>query len=493
MFVAQAIGSIFNIKYNLVHISPLLTGDQEKAFTKSIGIFNALAYPVLLVVWTVFVFRLNRIRNTPEDIHKQQCRVINLPVHAAILAGLGWVLCIPALFVGLKISGEKLDPKIYFHFPVSVTIAMVISLAIGYFTIDWLRQKFLFPHFFPDISPSRIKGGCGLTVSGRGTVWTFAASICPIIALLLLLLSPSEDSKNLWFAVSVAATGIASALISSILMGRLIVKPIHDLRDAAQKVGRGDLDVEINNLRADEFGILADEFNSMVTGLKEKERISNTFGRHVGKQIAEELLQSDHNVEEGIEREISILFADIRGFTTQCESLIPKEAVLFLNTYHQHMIERIEAERGIVNQLIGDGIMAMFGATGRTPLHADRAVRAGISMIQGLDSLGEKLHALGFDPVKIGVGINTGTTIVGTIGAPGRMEYTAIGDPVNTAARIEGMTKDVGVPMLISESTWERCESPKPKAKKLPPRQVRGRQKEIVLYSVDTSFSVGKE
>lgn len=483
MFVAQAVGSVFNITYNLVHISPLLSEAQKGSFQQSINLYNLIAYPALVLIWFFAIFRLRKIESDPEKLLRQQQRVINLPWIASLVAAAGWLFCIPALVIGLQLSEETIDPHVYFHFPVSVVIAMIIALAVGYFLIDWLRQVLLFPLYFDQISPSRIKGGHGLSISGRGILWTFAASICPIIALLLLLISPAPDSRNLNFALMVAAFGVFSAIISAALMSRLIVHPVDQLRMAAQEVGKGNIDVVVDNLRADEFGILADEFNAMVAGLREKERVENTFGRHVGKEIARRLLQAKEDL-EGVEREISILFADIRGFTTRCETLSPKEAVLLLNEYHATMTEVIENNGGMVNQLIGDGMMAIFGVADDKGDFANNAVSAGRQMLQGMAPLNRKLRGLGFDPIKIGVGINTGPTVVGTIGSPRRMEYTAIGDAVNTAARIEGMTKDLGSPLLVSESTWNAL-SPKPKGTRLDPQEVRGRRNEIILFAVD--------
>ena len=138
----------------------------------------------------------------------------------------------------------------------------------------------------------------------------------------------------------------------------------------------------------------------------------------------------------------------------------------------------------MVNQLIGDGIMALFGATGRSEHHARDAIAAGRSMLLGLAALNEKLARAGFEPVKIGVGIHTGPAVVGTIGSPRRMEYTAIGDTVNTASRIESLTKDLGHPLLVSAGTWEAAE-PKPAAVKLAPLAIRGRSAEMVLYAVE--------
>lgn len=483
MFLAQAIGSAFNITYNLIHIPPLLTPDQEAAFKSSIAIFNAIAYPPLVLLWAFLVFRLRAPILTNEQLRERQRHVLRLPNQAAAIAGAGWMLSIPALFLGLKRSGETINPHVWFHFPVSICIAAVVALTIGFFSIDWARQRLLFPCFFRDLSPARIEGVARLSVAGRGKLWTLAASICPIFSLLLLLLDPTPERADVWFAIAVAAAGILCAVVSSVLMARLVVTPVQELRRAAERVGRGDLSVTMDPLRADEFGVLADEFNRMVAGLREKERIAGTFGRHVGREIAEQLLRNEEEL-QGVERIVSVLFADLRGFTTRCETLAPAEAVTLLNLYHEHMTGLIEDHGGMVNQLIGDGIMALFGATGRSPHHADEAITAGRAMLRGLGELNGKLAAEGFDAVKIGVGIHTGPAVVGTIGSPLRMEYTAIGDTVNTASRIESLTKDLGHPLLISESTWV-CADAKPEAMKLDPVEIRGRSAEMVLYAVD--------
>lgn len=482
MFVAQAIGSIFNISYNLIHIPPLLSPAQEETFKTSIGLFNALAYPPLVVIWAFAVFRLRRPIPDAATLARQRRAVINLPFVAALVAAAGWLLSIPAIFIGLTFSRDEINPHVYFHFPVSICIAAAVALTIGYFSIDWARQKLLFPCFFRETSPCRTEGAFRLSIAGRGKLWTMAASICPILALFLLLISPAPMVSNFGFAAAVAGAGILCAVISSALMAQLVITPVEELRRASEQVGKGNLAVHVDSLRSDEFGVLADEFNAMVAGLREKERISNTFGRHVGREIANLLLRDEEEL-KGVERFVSVLFADIRGFTTRCEELAPSEAVKLLNLYHEHMTGVIEENGGIVNQLIGDGLMALFGATGQSANPAGQAIAAGREMQRSLDALNAKLSEHGFEAVKVGVGINTGPAVVGTIGSPRRMEYTAIGDTVNTASRIESMTKELGHSLLISASTWEAAE-PKPVAELLPPIAVRGRSGEIVLYSV---------
>lgn len=485
MFAAQAVGSAFNIKYNVVQITPLLTNSQQSNFHEAINHYNLIAYPILVVIWGSALFRLRSPSLDPVKHSCQQRQLVGLPFTATILAAAGWLLCIPTLFRSLHYSQEAINPHVFFHLPVSVVISMMIALAIGYFVIDWLRQIFLFPIYFRETSPSKAKGAFALSVKGRGIVWIIAASLCPIIALFLLLISPSPDSRNMDFAVLVAGSGILVAILSAALLGRLIAKPLDQLRIAAQEIGRGNLDVRIDNLRADEFGILADEFNRMVKGLKEKDRIRTTFGRHVGREIAEQLLKSESDL-EGVDRHVSVLFADIRGFTTRCEILLPKEAVLLLNTYHEHMTAIIEKHDGIVSQLIGDGTMAIFGATGKSASYASNAVKAASEMLSSLSNLGEKLAVHNFDPIQIGVGIHTGHAVIGTIGSPRRMEYTAIGDTVNTAARVESMTKDLGYPILLSDATRKALVEDIA-LEVLPPSVIRGRKEPIVLYGLSPS------
>lgn len=483
MFLAQAIGSVFNITYNLLHIPPLLTASQQAAFKSSIAVFNAIAYPPLVMLWAVAVFRMRRPVTDEATLQERRRQVLHLPFLAAAIAGAGWLLSIPSIYLGLRHTGEPVNPHVWFHFPVAICIAAVVALTIGFFSIDWARQRLLFPCFFKDRSPARLEGAFRLSVAGRGKLWTLAASICPIFSLLLLLIDPTPSDGDVWFALAVAGTGILCAVVSSVLMARLVVAPVEELRIAAERVGRGDLEVWMDPLRADEFGVLADEFNAMVAGLREKDRIAGTFGRHVGREIAEQLLRNEAEL-QGVERIVSVLFADLRAFTTRCESLAPADAVRLLNLYHEHMTGVIEEHGGIVNQLVGDGIMALFGATGECRRHADEATAAGRAMLRSLASLNAKLAEHRFEPVKIGVGINTGPAVVGTIGSPRRMEYTAIGDTVNTASRIESLTKELGRPLLISQATWEAAD-PKLAGERLEGIGIRGRSAEMVLYAVE--------
>ena len=156
---------------------------------------------------------------------------------------------------------------------------------------------------------------------------------------------------------------------------------------------------------------------------------------------------------QGEEREISVLFCDVRSFTTYSEQHTPHEVVKLLNAYFGIIVPIIEEEGGIVNSYIGDGLMVMFGAPERRPDHAFRAARAAVRMVKAVYGLSQRWKELGAAEFRIGVGVHTGKVIVGTIGSKNRLDYTAIGDTVNTASRLESATKDAQTDILLSETT----------------------------------------
>lgn len=159
---------------------------------------------------------------------------------------------------------------------------------------------------------------------------------------------------------------------------------------------------------------------------------------------------------KGEQREITVLFTDVRNFTGFSETHTAPEVVRLLNEFFAAAVPVIEAEEGIVNQYLGDGMMVLFGAPQSQPEHALRAVRAAVGIVRRVHQLQDRWKQLGADSFKIGIGIHTGKAVVGTIGSPRRLDYTAIGDTVNTASRIESCNKELGTEILISESTLSK-------------------------------------
>ena len=256
----------------------------------------------------------------------------------------------------------------------------------------------------------------------------------------------------------IAGVGLAALLGALVLGGGLttgITAPIQTLVQSMQQVLQGNFSQRIAVTRQDEIGFLGSSFNEMVSGLEEREKIKDTFGRFVSQDIANAVLNG-HVPLAGERREVSILFQDIRGFTTISERTDPALLVRMLNQFFTEMVAAVEAEGGIVKQFTGDGVMAIFGALREHPDAPARAVRAAIGMVQRLESLNVRLQEQTLPILRIGVGVHTGEVVAGLIGPDKRVEYTVIGDPVNLASRIEGLTKELQATIVISEETASR-------------------------------------
>ncbi len=219
----------------------------------------------------------------------------------------------------------------------------------------------------------------------------------------------------------------------------------------------------------------------MIEGLRERERIKETFGRFVTPEIAQAILEN-RPVPGGENTEVSILFSDVRNYTTICEQLSPKEVIALLNDYFEYMVRAIEEHHGLVYQFVGDGIMAVFGAPVKLADHANCAVRSAIAMMGALDRFNAEIRR-GLPPIRIGIGINTGPVVAGIIGTQQRMEYRVVGDSVNLAARIEALNKDFQTDVLISSATMEQLKDDF-NLKALEPVKVKGKEDYVQVFEV---------
>ncbi len=264
------------------------------------------------------------------------------------------------------------------------------------------------------------------------------------------------QERTKWFMISIAGGYFLAGLLVALVLSTRMARPIKRLADAALVIGAGDLTHKVEVLSGGrETRELGFAFNQMVDGLRERDLVKDTFSRYVTKQVADEILKNPGQIGVGgIKKEVTILFSDIRGFTTFSERNSPEEVIARLNEYLSAMVDVIFKYEGTLDKYIGDAIMAVFGS----PLAHDddplRAVRTAYEMQQEVDKLNAKWRSEGKEPIRIGIGVNTGEVIAGNIGDLRRMEYTVIGDSVNLAARIEGLTKDFSCGTIISHSTY---------------------------------------
>ena len=192
---------------------------------------------------------------------------------------------------------------------------------------------------------------------------------------------------------------------------------------------------------------------------RERATLRNAFGSYVSPQIMSEILAGRLTPELGGNRQrVCILFSDIRSFTTRSEHMAPEVLIDMLNRYFTEMTQSVHERGGTVDKFIGDGMMCFFGAPQPLPNPAAAAAAAGRDMLKRLDMLNRQFQAEGIESIAIGIGLHLGDVVVGHVGSATRHEYTAIGDAVNTASRIEGLTKNLGYSLVVSRSVWEQLD-----------------------------------
>lgn len=229
--------------------------------------------------------------------------------------------------------------------------------------------------------------------------------------------------------------------------------PIETLNNLLNEVSKGNFEVKASSYikSNDEVGSLAKSFDKMTSGLKEREKMRNLFDKLHGESITDELLKSSMKP-EGSKKNVAVFFSDIRGFTDFSERHSAEEVVEMLNSYFEIMVKIINEYGGVVDKFIGDAIVAVWGVPNETPNDCHKAVMACLEMRSQLHLYNEKRIKENKEIVKIGMGLNWGPAISGTIGSTERLEYTVIGDTVNTASRIEGATKGFGTDLLVSQN-----------------------------------------
>ena len=278
-------------------------------------------------------------------------------------------------------------------------------------------------------------------------------------------------------------------IYSSLTLNAMVIGPLVQVVGAMQRVQAGSLSVEVPVKRRDEIGVLADTYNFMVRGLREQERLKDAFNRYVSRQVYEKF-QAGEIALTGEMRQATVLFSDIRSFTTLSEELTPTEVVAMLNEYFNVMVEIVFKYDGFLNKFIGDALMAIYNVPLDQTQPELRAVQTAVEMMHRLNDLNDDRAKRGQFPVKIGIGINTGPVVAGNIGHEKRLEYTVIGDAVNLAQRIESQTKVAGATVLISETTYAAV-AQYVQAEALPPVKVKGKAEPVALYAVSGVVGVG--
>lgn len=298
------------------------------------------------------------------------------------------------------------------------------------------------------------------------------------------ILEPVQKAKAL--AIFISGCIIAGAILLIFFFSLSISRPIELLADLVGDVSKGNFDVKaaqkVKKLIQDEVSDLAVAFDNMTEGLKERDKVKNLFSKFHGSSVTDDLLQKDVGL-GGQSKDVAVFFSDVRGFTAFAEKKDPSEVVEMLNEYFGIMVKIINQHGGVVDKFIGDAIMAVWGAPKQSENDALQAVKACIEMRKGLDQLNTARIARGQGPLMIGMGLHFGKAISGTIGSSERMEYTVIGNTVNTASRIEASTKAFGADLLISQEVVDRI-GESFWIERAGAAEVKGRSEALVMYKV---------
>ena len=262
--------------------------------------------------------------------------------------------------------------------------------------------------------------------------------------------SSSSGLENLRGDVVLAALVATTVSLGlSLLFSRSILLPMAEIRLAAREARAGDFSLRVPVLTADEIGRLAIDFNGLMDGMQERDRLETALETFSDPAIVEAVKTEDSSTLITSEADITVLFVDILGFTSFAERTTPQGVVDRLTDYFDMVVPAIERNGGHVNQMFADGLMAVFGAPEALPGHPDKAVDAALEIVTLVKSR--------FGPtLEIGIGINSGPAVAGAIGGGGSARFTVIGDTVNTAERVERATRITGDTILVSGATYSR-------------------------------------
>ena len=337
--------------------------------------------------------------------------------------------------------------------------------------------------------PETVKGTLRVRLAVRLGVFFVLLGLSPLLLTWTAgVLRPSSGGLGSSSIVIVAVGSVALNFFLLLLFARQVAQETGALTGALAAVERGELEVRVDPFSPDEFGRLAEGMNQMIQGLRDRQRVRDLFGVYLSPEISRAVLDGAVRM-EGETREVTVLFLDIRGFTSFSSSRRPPEVVAMLNRVFSALQPVLQAHGGTINKFLGDGFLAVFNAPLDCPGHPRRAIAAALEMERRIGELNRELQAESGLTLDIGIGIDSGLVVAGNVGAEHRLEYTVIGDPVNRASRIEQHNKQAGTRILVSEGTWQAAGMEG--GRRLPPTALRGLPEPVVLYSVGQKATSG--
>ena len=457
--------------------------------------FIFVAVMTLLYEQQIRIYLNTKFRNklVPEDLeNKARQRLLNEPFILITLDLSMWLLA-AVVYTILHLtldSGSSLIQRTIF----TNLSTGFITVTLAFFLLEHVLQKRLAPLFFPEGGLCEIPKTLRIRIRTRLAALLFACNLIPLFSIIHIFQRIVENYQDPFVALNhlrqVLLTSsyvfIGAGICLTMLVSRNLTLPFEEIIQTLRGVRNGDFEKKVRVTSNDEIGYTGDVINEMTVGLQEREMIKDTFGKYVAKEVRDEVLSGKIPL-DGEKKDVTILFSDLRNFTSMTEKNDPKLVVKILNLYFKEMADVIQKQAGLVLQFIGDEIYAVFGAPVFLSDHPAKAFRAGLEMNHRLEKLNTDLREKGWPILQHGIGIHTGEALAAIIGSPDRLSYLLVGDTVNLASRLQSLSKEVGTEMIISEATHARLTESElvgTELRQLPSTQVKGKSYPVGIFAV---------
>ncbi len=456
--------------------------DRILVFFGVMGLLFAIVGPINARIFVPILGKLGRqlryMETGDDDSERLESlteivgRLMNVPVRLAVTTAAGWI-CGGLIFAALPyILGSSFPWHPFVAKKICIWTIFVgapTTVAFIYFFQEWWIRHTIHK-FFPEEALRSIPTSTSVKVMPKMLVACLMMGTMPAVLIGHVALRGIQDiaaggpaavsfiesaPEAIWFLILFS---VAVAIGLSVFLSSSVSEPLRAAQNAMERIRKGDRTASVPVLSNDEIGRMGEEFNRMIGELRELENIRETFGRYLSDEVVAEILKSPGGVKlRGELREISILVADLRGFTTISEELEPTRVLLLLNRFLGAMTEIIIEHEGTIDEITGDGILVFFGAPRILDNHAVRAVQCAFAMQDAMEALNISNEAEGLPMLQMGIAVNCGELIVGNIGSEARKKYGAVGSPINVAFRVEGEAGNGEV--LLTPPAHEKAES----------------------------------